>query len=345
MAVRLRFSTLAALLLLAFPARAETPPEATVTLIAVGDVMLSRGVARQIKERKDLHFPFRKISDYLKSADITFGNLECPITKGPEVKSGTMVFHADPGVEVALKEAGFSILSLANNHLPDYGAKGVLDTVALLDAVDITHTGAGKDLDEAEKPALITRNGLRFAFLAYNDQDVVPKRYGAAKNRPGTNIMDEEKVTKAVKAARQQADFVIVSMHSGWEYRKPNPHQASFAKAAIDAGAELVIGHHPHVVQRIERYKGKYILYSLGNFVFDQTWMPSVKQGMGAKLTFTKQGVQNAQFTPVLIEHAARPRVITEPKLREKVLRKLEWPLDAEGNALPEQPIAETEKR
>lgn len=330
--------------LLPAPTRAEAPPapraqpsplEPQATLIAVGDVMLSRDVAKRIAENKDPNFPFLKVTDYLRSADMTFGNLECPITEGPVVTRDAMKFHAHPGVERALKQAGFSVLSLANNHLPDYGPKGVIRTTALLDAVGITWVGAGKDAEEAERPALVTKNGVRFAFLAYNDQDVVPKRYGAAKKHPGTNIMDKKKVSNAVRAAKEQADVVIVSMHSGREYMKPNAHQASFAKAAIDAGAEVVIGHHPHVVQSVEQYKGKFILYSLGNFVFDQTRSPSVKQGVAVKIAFTRAGLRSMRFTPVLIEHEAQPRIITEPELREEVLGRLAWPLDADGTALP----------
>ena len=297
--------------------------------------MLSRNVAKRIEETKDPDFPFLKVTDYLRSADMTFGNLECPIMKGPVVTRDAMRFHAHPGVESALKRAGFSILSLANNHLPDSGPKGVTNTTALLDSVGIARVGAGKDEEEAARPVLVTKNGIRFAFLAYNDQDVVPKYYGASQKHPGTNIMDKKKVTKAVQAAKQQADVVIVSMHSGWEYQRPNAHQASFAKAAIDAGAEIVIGHHPHVVQPIARYKGKFILYSLGNFVFDQIKSPSVKQGVAVKIAFTKAGLQSMQFTPVLIEHEAQPRIITEPELREKVLGRLAWPLNADGTVRP----------
>lgn len=327
--------------LLPAPTHAQTPPpEPQATLVAVGDVMVSRNVAKRIAEKKNPNFPFLKMTDYLKSADMTFGNLECPITKGPDVPRDAMKFHAHPGVETALKRAGFSILSLANNHMPDYGTKGVTDTTAFLDAAGIAWVGAGRDAEEAAKPVVVTKNGIRFAFLAYNDQDVVPKRYGAAKNHPGTNIMDEKKVAADVRSVKPQADVVVVSMHSGWEYQKPNLHQASFAKAAIDAGAEIVIGHHPHIVQPVEQYKGKFILYSLGNFVFDQTKSPSVKQGMAVKIAFTKAGVRSMQFTPVLIEHDAQPRIITEPKLREKVLEKLAWPLGDDGTALPARSVA-----
>lgn len=332
--------------LLPAPTLAQTrPPEPEATLIAVGDVMLSRDVAKRIAEKKDGQFPFLKVTDYLRSADMTFGNLECPIMKGPVVTRDAMRFRANPGVEAALKQAGFSVLSLANNHLPDAGPGGVKNTTARLDAVGIAWVGAGKDAEEAEKPATMTKNGIRFAFLAYNDQDVVPKRYGAAKGHAGTNIMDEKKVSKAVQAAKQRADVVIVSMHSGLEYRKPNRHQASFARAAIDAGAEIVIGHHPHVVQSIEQYKGKFILYSLGNFVFDQTKPSDVRQGVAVKITFTKAGARAMQFTPVLIEHGAQPRIVTEPRLREKVLEKLAWPLDEDGFALPAPSVAAAEER
>jgi poly-gamma-glutamate capsule biosynthesis protein CapA/YwtB (metallophosphatase superfamily) len=322
-----------ALCLRAAQAHAEGPapapaPKDTVTMLAVGDVMLSRAVADKIKRHKDIHFPFLHISDWLKSADITFANLECPITKGRIIKHG-MVFRADPGVE---------LVSLANNHLPDFGAKGVLDTVAALDALGIAHAGAGKDDEEANRPAIVVREGIRFAFLAYNDPGVVPERYGASKDHPGTSFIDQGKAVAAIAAARKTADIVIVSMHYGWEYRKANPYQAAFAKAAIDAGAELVIGHHPHVIQRVERYKGKLILYSLGNFVFDQAFSTPVKQGLSVKLTFNKAGVQSARFVPVLIENLAQPRVVTEEKLRKKILKRLEIALADDGTLLPEVP-------
>jgi len=300
----------------------QTQPN-QVTIIAVGDIMLSRSVAAQIKAH-DIYYPFVAIKNYLHTADIVFANLENPITPGPVVPSGSMVFHANPGVELALKDAGFTILNLANNHTPNYGAKGVEDTLKALDSVGIEHIGAGVDLAAADQPLYVQKNGIKFALLGYNDQDVVPQSYGAAPNHPGTNIMSLDKVSRDVKLARQNADIVIVSMHSGIEYQ-PNPdqHQIDFAHAAIDAGADLVIGHHPHVIETVEKYKGKYIFYSLGNFVFDQAFSKDVQEGMTLKLSFNKNGLTDVQYNPVWIENLCQPNLVTDPTLAAEELNKL----------------------
>lgn len=283
-----------------------------VSLIAVGDIMMSRTVAKKIKAKKDINYPFLKIKDYLKSADLVFANLEAPITAGPDVPTGSMVFHNDPGAEKALAAANISIVSLANNHTPNYGQRGLLDTFKYLKAAGIKYAGAGKDEAEAFAPAVFEARGLKFALLAYNDSDVVPDSYGASSKRAGTALMNLAKMRQAVKAVRPKVDFVIVSMHSGKEYTETlTKSQTDFAHAAIEAGAELVIGHHPHVVQRVEKYKDKYILYSLGNFVFDQMWSEDTKRGMTAKIIFKKTGVSKIEFLPVKIEDYAQPRPLT----------------------------------
>ncbi len=293
-----------------------------VTLTAMGDIMLSRNVAAKIKEN-GTDYPFQEIAPYIK-ADIVFANLECPITAGPIVPTGSMIFHADPGVESALKKAGFTMLSLANNHTMNYGAKGLNDTFKLLQAVGIQYVGAGKDSDEASAPVYVEKNGIKFAFLGYNDADVVPDNYFATTTTTGTNRMDVVKMQEAVKAAKKNADIVIVSLHSGTEYKTPNSHQIEFDHAAIDAGAELVIGHHPHVLQRVEKYKGKYIMYSLGNFVFDQMFSLETRQSVITKTTFTKQGLEKIEFTPVMIYDYAQPRVTTDESEKKAILDKLE---------------------
>lgn len=313
------------------PAAAETTPAPAapqqmtqqVTLIAAGDIMLSRSVAGKIRDH-DIYYPFASIKNYLHSGDIVFANLECPITPGPVVKSGSFTFHADPGVEAALKDAGFTILNLANNHTPNYGAAGILDTLKYLDAAGIAHIGAGKDLAQADQAVYIEKNGIKFAFLGYNDSDVVPPSYGAAAGHAGTNIMSVEKVQRDVKLARQHADIVIVSMHSGIEYTPgPDNSQKNFAHAAIDAGANMVIGHHPHVIQTIEQYKGKYIFYSLGNFVFDQAFSKEVQEGMTLKITFDKTGPQKVEYNPVWIEDLSQPHLVTDQKLLSEEIARL----------------------
>lgn len=305
----------------------EPPPE--VSLIAVGDIMLSRNVAAKMR-RYGHEYPFVKVADYLKTGDLVFGNFELPITPGRVIKTGEMVFRAEPGVEKILKKFGFSILSLANNHTPNFGAKGLKDTFVYLKKAGINYVGAGENLAEAEAPVFIKKNGITFAFLAYNDADVVPKSYRATDKTPGTAFMDKARMAEAVKKAKEQADFVIVSMHSGVEYvHEPNKSQKEFARAAVDAGAEMVIGHHPHVIQRAEKYKGKYIFYSLGNFVFDQMWSLPTRRGLILKAMFGREGVKNVEFVPVLIEDYAQPRIMEDGPVRQNIIKTLERELYA----------------
>lgn len=289
---------------------AQENPE--VSLIAVGDIMLAREVANRYKAQGDINYPFLKTASLLKGADITFGNLENPITSGAPVATSSMVFRADPGVEQALKSAGFDILSLANNHMSDQGHQGVLDTIKYLNAAQIKFVGAGKNINEANQAVFIESKGFKFAFLAYNDSDVVPPNYEASADKAGTAFMRVEKMRQAISMAKTQADFVIVSMHSGVEYvLNPNERQTQFARAAIDAGAELVIGHHPHVTQPIEKYKGKYIFYSLGNFVFDQMWSHETRRGAIMEIAFNKNGVKSLKPYPILIHNYSQPDFAT----------------------------------
>jgi poly-gamma-glutamate synthesis protein (capsule biosynthesis protein) len=300
------------------------PVETEVSLIAVGDIMLSRNVAANIKANgNDFNFPFQKITSEISNADITFANLECPITEGPVVKTGSMIFHADPGAEEGLKNAGIDIVSLANNHTPNYGIKGLLDTFKYLREQGIQFVGAGKDDTEAGSAVVVESKGFKFAFLGYNDADVVPANYFADTSHPETNQMLTSKLAGDIKKAKEQADFVIVSMHSGTEYKTPNPHQTEFAHAAIDAGAELVIGHHPHVLQEVEKYNGKYIFYSLGNFVFDQYFSKETSIGVITKTYFKKDGVSRIEFTPVTINKQSQPFVARDKQTEDEVLKQL----------------------
>jgi len=302
-----------------------------VFLVAVGDISFSRGVERIVKKQKDINYPFLKIRDYLKSADLVFGNLETPITQGSEIPDFEMIFRSNPGTEQALKQAGFSILSLANNHTPNFGEKGLKDTFNYLENASIKYVGAGQNGQEAYQPIYIEKKGIKFAFLAYNDTDVVPAYYEASTNRAGTAFMRIDKMTEAVKEAKQKADFVIVSMHAGIEYDgKPNNSQINFAHTAIDAGADLVIGHHPHVVQTLEKYKGKYIFYSLGNFVFDQPQSEETKEGLAIKVYFAKNGINKISLLPVVMENLAQPEIANRNKA-DKILQRLDFSFASQG--------------
>lgn len=299
------------------------PEPVEVTLVAVGDMMLSRAVATRM-ERHGYDYPFASTSEYIRMADIAFGNLETPITPGSPVLPYEMSFRADPEVATALKEAGFDILSLANNHTPNFGETGLKDTLRYLDDAGIAHAGAGANRSGAAAPAFLSVKGITFAFLAYSDAYIVPSEYEAGEERAGIALMRTERMTEAVASARHMADIVIVSMHAGDEYELlPNERQTAFARAAIDAGAEIVIGHHPHVVQTMEVYKGKYILYSLGNFIFDQMWSENTREGMVASVIFTKKGLSGITFHPVRIEDYAQPRFLDVDGDVERVMQRL----------------------
>ncbi|MDI6816908.1 MAG: CapA family protein [Actinomycetota bacterium] len=308
--------------------RALPERSAEVSVALVGDVMLSRDVARKITEHGNPDYPFLKAGEYLKTADIVFGNLESPIVPGRDIATHEMVFRADPGAEAALKRAGFSVLSLANNHVLDFGEQGLRQTMQRLDEAGIAGAGAGLSEHDAYAPAYVERAGMTFAFLAFCENALMPR--GAderTRERTSARIasLDHKKMAAAVGVAKKRADVVIVSMHAGVEYRDdPAATQTEFARAAVDAGADLVVGHHPHVVQRIERYKGKYILCSLGNFIFDQMWSRETREGLIAKAVFNNNGVERIELAPVFIEDFAQPKMV-EAEQAGAILRRCEF--------------------
>lgn len=285
--------------------------EESISVILVGDIMLSREVERMIKKHKDYNFPFLKTRDYLETGDIVFGNLEGPIIEGFEVGINQLRLRAPPGVEKALKNANFSILSLANNHSFDYGEKGLLDTLNYLLKAGIRFVGAGKSEKEAYDYVILEKKGRKFAFLAYVEKNFISSFSVASGSKPGVAVLNKEKLKEAIAKAREIADFVIVSMHFGIEYQKtPSSFQREFAREAIDSGADIVVGHHPHVIQEIEKYKEGYIFYSLGNFIFDQTTPKSTKEGLMAKIVFKDKKLREIEITPVFIERFSQPRVL-----------------------------------
>ncbi|WP_157872826.1 CapA family protein [Desulfoscipio gibsoniae] len=299
----------------------------SLCLVAVGDIMLSRYVAQKIKEHDDPNYPFAGVKWFLQGGDVGFGNLEGPVTPGREIKIPEMVLRADPRVAPALKDAGFDILSLANNHVPDFGEQGILDTLHYLDDAAILHAGAGRNKQEAFAPQYMEVKGVKLAFLAFNDPAVVPDSYMAGDS-PGTAVLEPEKVTATVKEAADNADFTVVSLHAGTEYAPmPDDTQVHFARLAINAGADLVLGSHPHVVQKIEQYRGKYILYSLGNFIFDQLWSRDTREGVIARIYISENSVEKMEFLPVYINDDARPVALSRRE-GQKVLEKLGLKLD-----------------
>lgn len=261
--------------------------------------MFCRAVRRQMLAAHDPALPFRKIAPLMAGSDIAFVNLESPFSDyGRYLESG-LIFHAPPDAIAGLELAHIAVASTANNHARDCGPHGVEFTVAWLRSHCIQPLGSSESACRTHEGIVLTRKGVRFGFLGYTfDQ----------QNGNWRDIDDRIAVTdipmlrRDISALRKRADVVIVSMHNGAEYMpKPNKAQISFAHAAINAGATLVIGHHPHVVQPEEPYKGGLIFYSLGNFVFDQYQRQATQHGEIVQISFLGTSILATHIMPVRI--------------------------------------------
>ena len=264
-------------------ARAET-----VRLVFAGDIMLDDGPGRTIASGRD---PLASFDAQLRDADFTIGNLECSIaTTGQAFPNKIYSFRADPRVVTVLK-GRFDALAVSNNHSGDYGKTAFRETLTHLDAAGIEYFGGGRNLARAHAPLWIERRGLRIAVLGYNE--FKPRSFEAGADYPGIAWSEDSHVVADIRAARAAgADLVIPFMHWGWE-REPAPdeRQRRLARRMIDAGADVVVGGHPHVTQGAEYYRGHLIVYSLGNFVFDGFDRPPEKSGWLLRLTLDRDGL------------------------------------------------------
>ncbi len=259
-------------------------PEVTkppvLKLVAVGDIMLGRSVGKRLeKTSKGYDTAFSDVSGLLKQGDVVFGNIESPITESMHSlsKDKKIVLKSSPRCIDSLKSAGFNLFSLANNHILDYYDTGLFDTIDLLDRNGFKHSGSGKNLEEARKPAIMVKNGIRMGLLAYSDMTQYiyagnpAIRFAAGLDKAGVAPREYEAIKEDIAALRGQVDLVAVSLHWGVEESfTVTPEQVEFAHKLLDDGADMILGHHPHQFQGIEIYKGKPIIYSMGNFIFDQ---------------------------------------------------------------------------
>jgi len=290
---------------------AEPAPPRDLTLLFVGDVMLSRGVGAKMASEGDWNFPFLKIADTLREADLTFGNLECPVSDVGRNRHHLYSFRANPKAIEGLTFGGFDVMSVANNHLYDWGPDALLDTLRRMREAGIRPVGAGADDLEAHYPVLVEVQGVKLAFLAY--VDVEPKAATAAPEKPGVAWLDPERVLADIRFARPLADVVIVSLHWGIEYMtRPQPEQVELAHQMIDAGADLVVGGHPHVVQPLEEYEGRWIAYSLGNFVFDQK-APATHSGIMLRVAISNREITGVTPVPITIGRTTFQAELTPP--------------------------------
>ncbi|MEN6513577.1 CapA family protein, partial [Methanoculleus sp.] len=290
----------------------------------MGDIMLGWGVEERIKGGSG-GYPFESVAPILQSSDITFGNLEAPLTTEskkavwdytkildkPVIIDGktygsSIYCKADPVAAERLSHAGFNVLSLANNHIMDYGEEGLSETLETLARYDIETIGAGKDLSDARKPAIFRINGVNIGILAYCDT------YIAGRRRAG--VAPTKYIEQDIQSLKKDADFIVVSIHQGMDISEyPLKSEVERMHQIIDWGANIILRHHPHVVQGVEEYSGGIILYSLGNFVFDYTIDPlwkdleKAKHALLFRCRFTKNKILNYEIVPVRLDESFQP--------------------------------------
>ena len=289
--------------------------EREVSLMFFGDIMLSRSVGKKIVEVGDFTYPFLLVASTTREADILFANLENPISARGKNQGSIYSFRADPEVMKGVVYAGFDIVSVANNHMWDWGRDALEDTLTVLKQNGIESVGAGKNEIEANKPVILNRHGTSFGFLAYTN--LMPESLNAKGDNPGFSYFEKEKARSDIQKLKQSVDVVIVSIHWGEEYKtESNDLQKSLARSFIDAGSDLVIGHHPHVVQEVEHYKNGWIAYSLGNFVFDQSFSEATRYGLGLSVKIKGKEVAGVEEKKVNISSDFQPAFVSTTSVR-----------------------------
>jgi poly-gamma-glutamate capsule biosynthesis protein CapA/YwtB (metallophosphatase superfamily) len=323
--VRNLFSLLVPFALLLFPLPGYTSTrreEPAIELVAVGDILLDRGVARRI-EREGASTVFARVRDTLSRADLAFGNLECPLAEECNRVPQRISFKAQPRTVATLTGAGFDVLSLANNHSLDCGRAGLLETMLHLRQSGLRWCGAGRTRAEAEAPVVLNVKGIRVAFVGFTS--VVPPSAVASKDdEPNVAVASRAALQGAVAAARLEADVVVVSLHWGIEYAsRPGSEQRELARVAVEAGADLVLGHHTHTLEGVELLTTRtrlgtrraLVIYSLGNFAFDSTRVVGkrVSESVILRCELGRNGLISAEILPVILEnYLPRPATAEE---------------------------------
>lgn len=288
---------------------ARTQPERPASLVFVGDIMLSRAIGRIMANENDWSYPFREIRNTIAAADLAVGNLEGPISNRGANQGSIYSFRADPRAVIGLADAGFDVLTVANNHIWDYGPDAIRDTLTYLAAAGIAAVGGGEDSGSAHAPAFRTINGIRIAFLGYTN--LIPRNRDHPDASPASAYLDLDAALADIARARTEADIVVVLIHWGNEYEtRALSLQRDIARALIDNGATLVIGHHPHVVQEVEQYGGGLVAYSLGNFVFDQNFSPDTKRGLMLRVILNRNGIESFEEIPIAFTKTFQPHAI-----------------------------------
>ena len=279
-----------------------------INLTFTGDIILARSVNFLTVKSNDFTWAFKNIADELKDADLTISNFESPIIKNCPLTNEGFKFCGDERNVQGLVYSGIDVVGLANNHAGNYGESGINETITTLERNNILVSGATN-----RKIAYREVNGTKFAFLSFNTIGYVES---------GLVWGSEENLKKLISEAKMNADVVIVQIHWGVEYvEDPTSTQQKLGRLAIDSGADMVVGNHPHWIQKYEIYKDKYILYALGNFIFDQEWSQKTKEGVIAKVKVNNNKIYDLQFVPVEIKNYGQVFKTNNTKIFPKLLK------------------------
>ncbi len=299
---------------------------ADCTLLAVGDMEI---------DRPDPARAFSKVASFLEAADLRFGGLEASMSRLGEPASGKIVMRHPPEMIRGYLAGGFDVLAFASNHCMDYGVEPFVETMALLERNGIAYAGAGRNIEEARRPAVVECRGVRCGFLSYVLE--LPLGWGAGPARPGVapvrqdalygppylNEEDVEAMAADVRRARAGVDFLLASFHWGAsQSRTLTLSQRAVAHRAVESGADVVVGHHPHILQGVEVYRGRPVFYALGNFVLDHDhpmFLPTARESIVVRIALRDGRLRRASFSPVRIGEDGDPRILAgeEPEADE----------------------------
>lgn len=289
-----------------------------------GDIMLDRGVRNSVNRNfeSDYSTLFDNLG-ILEKADITFANLEGPASDQGNDKQNLYSFRMDPSVIPALSGAGFNVLSVANNHVGDWGRDAYIDTLSRLKENEILYTGGGLNTAEAEAPVIVEKNGMKIGYLAFSD--VGPNWMEATNENAGLLLANNPRFDEIISNASKKVDALVVSFHFGEEYKTThNQRQEDLAHRAVDDGAKIIIGSHPHVIQDTEVYKNSFIAYSLGNFIFDQPFSENTMKGLLLEIKLHKDGTMETTKNIVKLNSAFQPDKILYGKEEKVKFQKAE---------------------
>lgn len=279
----------------------QTSNDYEFSLISTGDIGLVRDINYKIQQTGDPNYPFLKIADYLRSADLTITNLEGPLIDRCPIKREGFTFCGEDENVSGLVYAGIDVANLANNHTTNYGLEELGETVRVLHSNNIVPFGLDGEIQ------YVSIKNRRIALVGFVE---------LGNNWKGLNNATEENVSILVSQAKDNSDIVITAFHWGEEYRrKPTENQVKLAHIAIDNGADIVLGNHPHWIQINEIYKKKLIIYAQGNTVFDQDWSQETREGVLYKFAYRGGSFEKIEEKYTIIDENSQPRFATEKEI------------------------------